>query len=118
MVLFFLVKEQLISDTDLWPVQSVAYDLSSAPKEFQVYGWREMRPADRITQPSPVHKLLGQFIYNTDGPSIQTFHLSEDDVGGELINMVRLHVLTNHGSPLHTCIYRIRVHGSDPQSTL
>ena len=99
-------------------VQSVAYDLSSAPKEFQVYGWREMRPADRIAQPSPVHRLLGEFTYDTDGSSVQTFHLSDDDVGDELINMVRLHVLSNHGSPLHTCIYRFRVHGVDPQATL
>uniref|UniRef100_A0A7I4F0I8 SUN domain-containing protein n=1 Tax=Physcomitrium patens TaxID=3218 RepID=A0A7I4F0I8_PHYPA len=99
--------------------KSVAYDLSSAPKEFQLYGWREMRPTDGIAQPSPEHKLLGQFIYNSDGPSnVQTFQLSKDDVGDEPINMVRLQVLSNHGSPLHTCIYRIRVHGVDPQATL
>lgn len=100
-------------------LQSVAYDLSSAPKEFQLYGWREARPADRSAQPSPVHRLLGQFVYKTDGPSnIQTFHLSKEDVGDEPINMVRLHVLSNYGSTLHTCIYRVRVHGVDPQGTL
>ncbi|XP_024380768.1 SUN domain-containing protein 2 [Physcomitrium patens] len=99
--------------------KSVAYDLSSAPKEFQLYGWREARPADRSAQPSPVHRLLGQFVYKTDGPSnIQTFHLSKEDVGDEPINMVRLHVLSNYGSTLHTCIYRVRVHGVDPQGTL
>lgn len=100
-------------------LQSVAYDFSSAPKEFQLYGWREARHADRNAQSSPVHKLLGQFIYNMDGPSnIQTFHLSKDGLGDEPINMVRLHVLSNYGSTLHTCIYRIRVHGVDPQGTV
>lgn len=94
-------------------VQNAAYDVKSAPKEFQVYGWREVRAADRIAHPV-VHQLLGSFIYDTDGPSIQTFKLSGDELGGELINAVRLHVLSNHGNLQHTCIYRFRVHGVDP----
>lgn len=52
-----------------------------------------------------------------EGSSVQTFELVKEDVGEELINMVRLHVLTNHGNPLHTCLYRLRVHGEDLQSS-
>lgn len=61
---------------------------------------------------------FGQFTYDTEKASVQTFSLAEEDVAGALINMIRLHVLSNHGSPTHTCIYRVRLHGSDPAYSL
>jgi len=98
--------------------KSAAYDVKSSPKEFRIFGWRELRKsADHsIAQPT-VQRLLGEFSYDVEGSSVQTFELAKEDVGEELINMVRLHVLTNHGNPLHTCLYRLRVHGEDLQSS-
>lgn len=61
---------------------------------------------------------LGEFTYDAEKPSVQTFSLAEEDVAGVLINMIRLHVLSNHGNPVHTCIYRVRVHGTDPALSL
>ncbi|KAG6545638.1 hypothetical protein Mapa_012992 [Marchantia paleacea] len=98
--------------------KDVAYDVSSAPKEFRVFGWLEYRGQVDKTAQTRTQKLLGEFLYDITKPSVQTFALCEEDVGGDLINMIRVHVLSNHGSPTHTCIYRIRVHGSEPQSNL
>ncbi|KAL9661831.1 hypothetical protein QQ045_026659 [Rhodiola kirilowii] len=91
--------------------KNVAYDLSSAPKDCRVFGW--------LQGPEVVNSekmfLLSEFSYDLDKHSAQTFPVS-DSAGGSLVNMVRLDFTSNHGSPTHTCIYRLRVHGQEPKS--
>jgi SUN domain-containing protein 1/2 len=93
--------------------KTAGYDVKSAPKEFQIFGWQETKAQDRVL-PAVIPKLLGDFMYDVEGPSMQTFELPADNVGGELINMIRIQVLSNHGNPRHTCLYRLRVHGVEP----
>ncbi|KAF8403517.1 hypothetical protein HHK36_011621 [Tetracentron sinense] len=92
--------------------KSVAYDRSSAPKDCRVSAWLERRDADPSTK---VEKrfLLVEFTYDLEKSNAQTFNV-ETDLG--LVNMVRLDFISNHGSPSHTCIYRLRVHGDEPDS--
>ncbi|XP_002991956.2 SUN domain-containing protein 1 [Selaginella moellendorffii] len=93
--------------------KSVAYDVTSAPKDFRVFGWLE-RSIQAGTIARPVKKLLlGEFSYSLDGSNIQTFSFPEE-VSRELINTVRIHITSNHGSSSHTCLYRVRVHGFEP----
>ncbi|CAM6046164.1 unnamed protein product [Sphagnum compactum] len=93
--------------------KTAGYDVKSAPKEFQIFGWQETKAQDRVL-PAVIPKLLGDFMYDVEGPSMQTFELPADNVGGELTNMIRIQVLSNHGNPRHTCLYRLRVHGVEP----
>lgn len=69
-------------------------------------------------QNSVVLRSFGEFLYDVQKANVQTFSFADEDVAGALINMIRLHVLSNHGSPTHTCIYRVRMHGSDPAFSL
>lgn len=99
--------------------RSVAFDLSSAPKDFRVLGWHEpdfsnKHVLSKKRSTKTPYRFLGEFTYKLEGPTIQTFDLLFEESSKEFINMVRLHVLSNYGSPTHTCIYRVRVHGTDP----
>ena len=58
--------------------------------------------------------LLGEFTYDLEKSSAQTFNLPLDSMG-KLVNLIKLDVLSNHGGPSHTCIYHLRVHGSEPE---
>ncbi|KAK6228512.1 hypothetical protein SCA6_000852 [Theobroma cacao] len=92
--------------------KSVAYDRSSAPKDCRVSGWQQGRDLD-----SPVDGykmfLLAEFTYDLEKSSAQTFDVL-DAAGVGIIDTVRLDFSSNHGSPSHTCIYRLRVHGHEP----
>lgn len=90
----------------------VAFDLSSAPRQFQVWGWLANGTQAHRVLGVETPKPLGLFTYLLEGPRIQTFNLS--DSSGKVINMVRLQVLSNYGSQTHTCLYRLRVHGFSP----
>uniref|UniRef100_A0A7N0T5P1 SUN domain-containing protein n=1 Tax=Kalanchoe fedtschenkoi TaxID=63787 RepID=A0A7N0T5P1_KALFE len=94
--------------------KSVAYDRSSAPKDCRVSGWLEEPRVDSEVN-AEKRILLSEFSYDLDRSSAQTFPVSES-AGGGLVNMVRLDFTSNHGSPSHTCIYRVRVHGQEPTS--
>ncbi|KAH9295131.1 hypothetical protein KI387_038719 [Taxus chinensis] len=98
-----------------WP-KSVAYDRSSAPKDFRVFGWLSQYKDDTNVEPEKMFP-LGEFSYDLERGSAQTFNLPDKSTG-KVINMIKLHVLSNHGSPSHTCIYRLRVHGSEPESPM
>ncbi|KAK9154469.1 hypothetical protein Sjap_001949 [Stephania japonica] len=92
--------------------KSVAYDQSSAPKHCRISGWYVGNG------PSPANEggmkfLLGELTYDLERSNAQTFELYSTDSG--IVNMVRLDFTSNHGAP-HTCIYRIRVHGREPDS--
>jgi hypothetical protein len=95
-------------------VQSVAYDRSSAPKDFQIRGWYQ-GTHDDSDKDSSVMATLGEFSYSLDSSNAQTFQL-ERSANPQAVNMVRFDFSSNHGNLELTCIYRFRVHGTEPGS--
>ncbi|CAN6243261.1 unnamed protein product [Urochloa humidicola] len=91
--------------------KSVAYDRSSAPKDFQVRGW-DQRSQEVSDKDSNVMAALGEFSYNLDNSNAQTFQL-ERSANPQAVNMVRFEFSSNHGNSELTCIYRFRVHGTE-----
>ncbi|XP_056660298.1 SUN domain-containing protein 1 isoform X6 [Monodelphis domestica] len=75
-------------------------NITSAPKDFSVYG------LDNEYQEEGM--LLGQFVYNQEGESLQMFHAMSP---GKAFQIVELRILSNWGHPEYTCLYRFRVHG-------
>ncbi|XP_069823373.1 SUN domain-containing protein 2 [Dendropsophus ebraccatus] len=75
--------------------------ISSAPKDFSVYGLEEETQKEG--------KLLGNFTYNQNGSPIQTFSLKGNNIS--TFDLVELRIQSNWGHPEYTCIYRFRVHG-------
>ncbi|XP_076952519.1 SUN domain-containing protein 1-like [Bidens hawaiensis] len=92
--------------------KSVAFDISSAPKRCKVFGWLYN---DEDTQNK---HLLTEFTYDLEKSVAQTFNVlgtkGEDPI---VIDTIRLQLMSNHGSPTHTCIYRVRVHGYQPNDS-
>ncbi|KAA0192510.1 SUN domain-containing protein 1 [Fasciolopsis buskii] len=77
--------------------------LDSAPKDFVIKG------LDSEFDETGV--VLGNFTYNINGPPIQTFAIRNQTDPRQYIEFA---VLSNHGHPLYTCVYRLRVHGTMP----
>uniref|UniRef100_A0A8C9AAV0 Sad1 and UNC84 domain containing 1 n=1 Tax=Prolemur simus TaxID=1328070 RepID=A0A8C9AAV0_PROSS len=76
-------------------------NITSAPKDFAVYGLENEYQEDGW--------LLGQFTYDHEGESLQTFHvLKRPD---RAFQVVELRISSNWGHPEYTCLYRFRVHG-------
>ncbi|XP_066899084.1 SUN domain-containing protein 3 isoform X1 [Kogia breviceps] len=82
-------------------------NVSSAPKEFSVYGVTKQCEGEEI--------FLGQFIYNKTGTTVQTFVLQHEV--SEVLLCVKLKILSNWGHPKYTCLYRFRVHGTPRDDT-
>ncbi|XP_051709147.2 SUN domain-containing protein 3 [Oryctolagus cuniculus] len=82
-------------------------NISSAPKEFSVYGVMKKCEGEEV--------FLGQFIYNKTETTVQTFELQHEVP--ESISCVKLKVLSNWGHPQYTCLYRFRVHGTPSDHT-
>ncbi|XP_040551445.1 SUN domain-containing protein 3-like [Gallus gallus] len=80
-----------------------ADSISSAPKDFAVYGLQE--------EDDEKGTLLGEFIFTPGQAPGQTFQLKNEHSG--FIKYVRLQVLSNWGHPDYTCVYQFRLHG-DP----
>nr|XP_056713854.1 SUN domain-containing protein 3 [Euleptes europaea] len=81
-------------------------EISSAPKDFTIYGLKDENEENGI--------FLGQFVYNAEGDIVQTFKLKgAPSERMSYINYVKLKVLSNWGHPNYTCIYRFRVHDSE-----
>ncbi|TVU49762.1 hypothetical protein EJB05_01098 [Eragrostis curvula] len=96
--------------------KSVAYDRSSAPKDFKVHGWYE-GPQDDLNKDMNSMETLGEFSYDLEKSNAQTFQLKRSDgADSRAINMVQFDLNSNHGNSEHTCIYRFRVHGTEPAS--
>jgi len=94
--------------------KSVAYDRSSAPMDFQIRGWYQ-GTHDASDKDSNVMATLGEFSYSLDRSNAQTFQL-EIGANPQAVNMVRFDFSSNHGNLELTCIYRFRVHGTEPGS--
>ncbi|XP_044731520.1 SUN domain-containing protein 1-like [Chrysoperla carnea] len=75
-------------------------ELKTAPKEFSIWGL--------TSEVDNEGAFLGQFIYNISGPSVQYFPVNNCY---KSYNYVEFKVISNHGNPEYTCVYRIRVHG-------
>lgn len=94
--------------------KSVAYDRSSAPKDCRVSGWLQGDDSDLAVGAEKMF-LLTEFAYDLDKSNAQTFNVLGLP-GSGVVDTVRLDFTSNHGSSSHTCIYRLRVHGRDPDS--
>ncbi|CAN0285020.1 unnamed protein product [Lampetra planeri] len=77
-------------------------DITSAPKDFAVYGLDE-----EIQQEG---YLLGKYMYDKHGDPLQMFHMS-NSTAAHPFGIVELRILSNWGNSEYTCIYRFRVHG-------
>lgn len=75
--------------------------IDSALKQFEVYGL--------VNENDPEPVLLGTYEYRDDGKPLQYFEVQKR---GQVFDMVELRILSNHGNPNYTCLYRFRVHGT------
>ncbi|XP_055857182.1 SUN domain-containing protein 5-like isoform X2 [Episyrphus balteatus] len=79
---------------------SLTGDISNAPKDFIVYGVDDLDKGWET--------MLGSFQYNiTKTKRVQTFYLNN----GQSFHYCKIKVVSNHGNPDYTCIYRLAVHG-------
>ncbi|CAG8434703.1 7789_t:CDS:2 [Diversispora eburnea] len=62
----------------------------------------------KLGSSSKYEVLLGRFVYDVNGPPIQTFDVNKVD---KPIIAVILKVRNNWDNPKYTCLYRFRVHG-------
>lgn len=93
--------------------KSVAYDRSSAPKDCRISAWYE-GPDGIPPRVAPKVSLLADFTYDLEKSNAQTFDVEFAD--SSIVDTVRFDFTSNHGGPLLTCIYRLRVHGHEPES--
>ncbi|KAM0014477.1 putative SUN domain-containing protein [Helianthus debilis subsp. tardiflorus] len=92
--------------------KSVAFDISSAPKHCKIWGWLQNE------EDTQKEHLLTEFTYDLEKSVAQTFNvLDPKDEDSIVIDTIRLELMSNHGSPTHTCIYRVRVHGHQPNES-
>ncbi|KAM9125669.1 SUN domain-containing protein 1 isoform 1-T4 [Pangshura tecta] len=76
-------------------------NITSAPKEFSVYGLEDEYQEEGT--------LLGQYIYDQEGESLQMFQVTEKNENA--FQIVELRIFSNWGHTEYTCLYRFRVHG-------
>ncbi|XP_072127932.1 SUN domain-containing protein 2 isoform X2 [Mobula birostris] len=74
---------------------------SSAPRDFSVFGLDDEDRDEGF--------LFGQYTYNQEADSIQTFQVQNEDLAA--YQVIELRVNSNWGHPEYTCLYRFRVHG-------
>eukprot|EP01080_Neovahlkampfia_damariscottae_P000401 gene401-6815_t len=84
---------------DVPPIQISKFN--SAPKEFEVYGASKQEKKKEI--------LLGKWEIKYGQQIFQTFNIEKPIK--QKMNIFRLKIKSNHGSPIATCIYRFRIHG-------
>nr|XP_057905367.1 SUN domain-containing protein 1 isoform X2 [Doryrhamphus excisus] len=76
-------------------------NITSAPQNFTVFGLEDEYQEEG--------DLLGQYTYQEDGESMQTFPVQEPT--DKAFQIIEVRVLSNWGHPDYTCLYRFRVHG-------
>ncbi|XP_043567277.1 SUN domain-containing protein 1-like isoform X6 [Chiloscyllium plagiosum] len=81
---------------------SPAGNISSAPKDFGVYGLDDEYQEEGTN--------FGKYTYDQEGEAIQTFHVRNENL--KSYQIVELRIFSNWGHPEYTCLYRFRVHGN------
>uniref|UniRef100_A0A8C8R563 Sad1 and UNC84 domain containing 1 n=1 Tax=Pelusios castaneus TaxID=367368 RepID=A0A8C8R563_9SAUR len=76
-------------------------NITSAPKDFSVYGLEDEYQEEGT--------LLGQYVYDQEGESLQMFQVMEKNENA--FQIVELRIFSNWGHTEYTCLYRFRVHG-------
>lgn len=76
-------------------------DIRSAPKDFKVVGLEDEKDTEGFE--------LGNYVYLDNGVPLQRFEVQVKR--GRKFQYIELVVLSNHGHPDYTCLYRFRVHG-------
>uniref|UniRef100_A0A8C3I9J0 Sad1 and UNC84 domain containing 1 n=1 Tax=Chrysemys picta bellii TaxID=8478 RepID=A0A8C3I9J0_CHRPI len=76
-------------------------NITSAPKDFSVYGLEDEYQEEGT--------LLGQYVYDQGGESLQMFQVTEKNENA--FQIVELRIFSNWGHTEYTCLYRFRVHG-------
>ncbi|CAN0183651.1 unnamed protein product [Ectocarpus sp. 6 AP-2014] len=84
----------------------VTTESGSAPKELEVWGMRNKKDKNPAK--------LGSAVYDVDGRPIQTFPI---EPLGVQFKLIQFKILSNWGSPDYTCLYRLRVHGRESESS-
>lgn len=76
-------------------------------QDFEVYGLDSEFGTEKLI-------VKGRFLQSTGSPAVQNFPVLERThrVSDQPYQVVRLKVLSNHGHPDYTCLYRFRVHGA------
>ncbi|GAB4821170.1 hypothetical protein N2152v2_008216 [Parachlorella kessleri] len=106
---------------------AIAFDIRTAPQTLHLYACigecpEAGSPTAAVNSSSEVDinrqaakdglHLLGQLEYDAiNGSAVQTAQV-DDSQRGLLVERVRLMVSGNHGHPDYTCLYRLRVHGT------
>ncbi|PRQ47575.1 putative SUN domain-containing protein [Rosa chinensis] len=96
-------------------LDSVVDDRSDAPKDCRVTAWLQHDRYDGKKN----EFVLAEFSYDVRKSNVQTFGVSGSVAKARdeaVVNMVELQFGSNNGSPVSTCIYRLRVHGHKPRS--
>ncbi|CAB1096384.1 unnamed protein product [Ectocarpus sp. CCAP 1310/34] len=84
----------------------VTTESGSAPKEIEVWGMRNKKDNNPAK--------LGSAVYDVDGRPIQTFPI---EPLGVQFKLIQFKILSNWGNPDYTCLYRLRVHGRERESS-
>lgn len=92
------------------PRLSLKGDVSSAPREIDVYALKDAKSeSDNSVKQKIEYVHLGGFTYlPSDRTPQQTFSLFESS---EQVNRVQFRIKNNYGNEGYTCIYRVMVHG-------
>ncbi|XP_023329207.1 SUN domain-containing protein 2 [Eurytemora carolleeae] len=91
------IMVRAVSIEHISPLSTPDGQLSSAPNQLSLAG---------LIDDSPVP--LANITYDKTGDPVQTFWI---DNSQQRFDTVELTILSNHGHPEYTCLYRIRVHG-------
>ncbi|CAG5077023.1 Oidioi.mRNA.OKI2018_I69.PAR.g8613.t1.cds [Oikopleura dioica] len=78
-------------------------DISSAPRNLTLEVFNPI---------SGKGSIVGTSTFNIDGFPVQTFRTSITDALSKPTQFIRLRINSNWGNPNFTCLYRLRVHGS------
>ena len=76
-------------------------NIDSAPREFQVRGMEE--------ESETPGQVLGNYVFEDNGSPMQ--HFQVQDPHPRPVRFIELTIVSNHGHPEYTCLYRFRVHG-------
>lgn len=92
----------------------IAWEIESAPRNITILG---VDPVD-VNGADKSEFILAKFEYkiHSDNP-IQTFAVSTNQ-SSRIFRSVQVVIQSNWGHPNHTCLYRVRIHGTLPNTEL